>query len=243
MINLITSIYNNQSTLPDTILSLELQNQGFNWIIQDGGSKDNSLSLVEASTLKKEVLSEKDSGLYDALNRAIKRVNSGVIGFCHADDCLANEGVIEKVKKAFEENPNIDAVYGDLEYKDESMTKTVRKWRSGESQSMSTGWMPPHPALFVKKEVFDEIGLFRTDIGSAADYEWMLRAIHFNKIKLHYIPDVLVHMRSGGMSNKNIAARKEGMNGDLMAWKLNSGSKNYLAVILKKLRKLPQYLN
>lgn len=241
-IHIITVCYNSEQTLRDTITSVKSQlDCDFLYRVQDGQSKDGTISLLEEEGVS--YVAEADKGLYDALNKAVaKASDDDIIGFIHADDVLASPDVLSSIQASFMAHPAADALYGDLEYWNQDLSKKVRSWKSGQQQSFATGWMPPHPALYVKKEVFNRVGPFRLDMGSAADYEWMLRAIHIHKIKLHYLPKVLVKMRVGGMSNANLAARKSGLKYDLKAWEVNTGKENYLAVGLKKLRKIPQWL-
>jgi len=243
LISLITATYNSEACLKSALASIYRQSalDQIEHIAVDGLSKDATTTIYAEIAPESKLFSEKDNGLYDALNKGIARATGELIGFCHADDVLAGDTVIKAVLKVFEENPSIDIVYGDLLYKDAQLAKTIRVWKSGKQASFKTGWMPPHPATFVRKSVFDNVGLFRTDIGSAADYEWLLRAMHVHKIKAYYLPKVLVHMRSGGISNANMAARSQGFKGDMQAWKLNTGKSNYWAVLLKKFRKIPQY--
>lgn len=243
-ISLITVCFNNEDTILDTLNSVNAQSVEFEFLTVDGGSKDSTTTFLRNLPKIDHFLSEPDKGLYDALNKAISISGGSIVGFIHADDILASVNVIELVTKYFEENPDADAVYGDLDYLSEDLDATMRHWKSGQPQSFITGWMPPHPTLYVKKEVYDRIGGFRTDLGSAADYEWMLRAIQKHKIKLAYIPHVLVHMRVGGMSNKNLQARKSAFWYDLQAWRVNGYGwpTAFIAVALKKLRKLPQFV-
>ena len=243
-ISIITATYNSEKHLASAIASLQSQTvfEYVEHIAVDGASKDSTIQIYQVQSPQSKLVSEPDKGLYDALNKGVNRASGDIIGFLHADDVLARKDVLASVLKIFQENPTVDAVYGDLLYKDADLNTTKRRWKSGQPQKMSTGWMPPHPATFVRKSVFDTIGGFKTNIGSAADYEWLSRANHIHKTKLYYIPKVLVHMRTGGMSNANLAARNQGLKGDLMAWKINTGYANYWVVLLKKLRKIPQYL-
>ncbi len=239
-ISVITVCYNRESTIAATIKSVTDQSHRPEHIIVDGHSTDRTLKVIEEAGGADVVVSEPDKGLYDALNKSIKLAYGEIIGFLHSDDVFTDNLVIESVRKRFIET-NADAVYGDLDYVSEDLRVIKRKWRSGEAAGFTSGWMPPHPTLYVKKEIFDRVGLFRTDMGSAADYEWMLRAIQVHKIKMAYLPKVMVNMRVGGMSNENASARKNAFLSDLKAWEVNGLGRNYLAVVLKKLRKLPQY--
>jgi glycosyltransferase involved in cell wall biosynthesis len=244
-ISLITVCYNSAATVADTVRSVSIQDYpDLEYIIVDGGSKDNTLEVLEGFRNHiSKLISEPDKGLYDALNKGIGLATGEVIGFIHADDFLADATVISAVAEAF--STGTDAVYGDLHYIDATDTsKIVRRWKSGvyHKGSFSTGWMPPHPAFYVRKNVYDRYGKFNLALRSAADYEIMLRFIHRYGISLTYVQKVFVKMRVGGVSNSSVAARKKGLREDLMAWELNGYRKNYLAVFLKKMRKLRQFV-
>lgn len=239
-VSLITVCFNRASTITETISSVKGQTMKPEHIIIDGDSRDNTLNVIKDSGGVDILVSEPDKGLYHALNKATKLAGGNVIGFLHSDDVFASDQVIELVTRRLHET-GADAIYGDLNYVSEDLTSIKRKWRSGKPGSFKTGWMPPHPTLYVKKEVFEKVGPFRLDLGSAADYEWMLRAIEVNKIKLTYLPMVMVNMRVGGLSNESVAARKGAFHSDLRAWEVNDLGKNYLAIVLKKFRKLPQF--
>jgi len=172
-------------------------------------------------------------------------VKGEVVGILHADDVYASSSVLDQVAEVFQ-NPNVDACYGDLCYVREShvQTKVVRYWRSGEfnSRKFYMGWMPPHPTFFVRKSVYDKYGLFNLNLGTAADYELMLRFLVKHRINPSYIPEVLVHMRTGGMSNASVSNRFKANRMDRRAWKLN-GLKPYPWTIpMKPIRKVSQWL-
>ncbi len=244
-ISLITVCFNSEKTIADTLNSVKSQDfKDFEYLVKDGGSSDGTVGLVEKSGIQQlRLVIKRDSGLYDAINQAIELARGEVIGFIHADDVLASPEVLSEVNKYFKEN-DVQALYGDLHYVSYDLKKVVRKWVSGnyKSGAMSLGWMPPHPTLYVRKEGLEKVGGYRTDIGSAADYEWMLRAIHFKSIKMGYLSKLLVRMRVGGMSNASLAARRGAFSGDMLAWKLNGGKARVIPVILKKLRKIKQYI-
>lgn len=240
-LHILTACYNNARTINDTIASLQLQTEPFTWYVQDAASSDATLKLISESGLGASIVSEKDHGLYDALNRGIARVSSGIIGLCHADDVLASDSVLQQVREYFSANPTCQALYMDLEYWDEAFDKRVRVWKSGKVQNMFWGWMPPHPTVFVRKDVFDAVGLYKTDMGSAADYEWMLRAIKTHKIAFHYLPILAVKMRVGGMSSSGFKSRIQALKGDYKAWTLNGYAFPILQIGIKKLRKISQF--
>ena len=240
-VSIITATFNNGSTITDTIKGLEMQSRPFEWIVQDAMSKDDTLKMVESSSLNAHVVSEKDGGLYDALNRAVKRCSGEIIGLCHADDVLASEAIIAKVESHFENHPEAQALYFDLEYWNADFSKRIRQWKSGVQENMVFGWMPPHPTLFVRKNIFDTVGYYKTNMGSAADYEWMLRAIQVHKIPFDYIPLLAVKMRVGGMSSSGFKSRIEAVKGDYLAWRMNGYSMPIFQVGIKKLRKISQF--
>jgi hypothetical protein len=135
--------------------------------------------------------------------------------------------------------------YGDLYYVDSFDTdKITRKWHSGKYQEgkFKWGWMPPHPSFFVKKSCYEQFGYFTDQLRSAADYELMLRFIHKHKIKLAYLPEILVKMRIGGMSNKSIKNRVKANNEDAKAWQLNGEKPYFFTIWLKPIRKIWQFI-
>ncbi|SHF44237.1 Glycosyl transferase family 2 [Ruegeria intermedia] len=152
------------------------------------------------------LISERDNGLYDAINRGISRASGDVIGLMHSDDYFAHPDVLKRVAKAFED-PEVHGVYGDLDYVSASNTgRLIRKWRSGsyDPDLLRRGWMPPHPTLYLRRQVFEKWGLYDPGFQIAADYDAMLRYLWRGKIRLAYVPEVLVKMRVGGESNRSI---------------------------------------
>lgn len=244
--SIITITYNSAATLEQTILSVINQTYSdIEYIIVDGKSTDTTLTIVEKYRDKiAKVISEKDNGLYDALNKGIDLATGDVIAFIHSDDFYTNTNVIEKYAQAFKSS-NYEAVYADLFYvnKDDD-TKVVRAWRSGKYKSGAflNGWMPPHPTFIVKKEVFTRYGKFNTQFKTAADYELMLRFIHKHKILLGYLPEFTVKMRVGGVSNVTFKNRLEANRDDRKAWEINGITPRFYTLYLKPLRKIFQFL-
>ena len=196
----------------DTVAQALASVQGQTWkqvehIVIDGASTDGSLPVIEAQRDRLAVLvSEPDRGMYDALNKGIQRATGDVVGFLHSDDLFADEKVLARIAAAFED-PDVEAVYGDLQYvsKDDPDV-VVRYWRSGKfSQSrLGWGWMPPHPTLYVRRSVYQRLGGFDLRYRIAADYDTMLRFLGKGKVRAAYIPEVLVKMRLGGASNRSV---------------------------------------
>lgn len=244
-ISIITASFNNADTIADTIRSvLEQDYADVEYIIVDGGSTDDTLKIIEESKSKiSKIISEKDAGIYFALNKGIELATGDVIAFLHADDIFADPKVISKVMQLFKEK-NVESVYGDLHYVDRTDTKKIiRNWRSGEYAHglFLKGWMPPHPSFFLKKEIYKKFGTFNTSFRSAADYELMLRMLHKNKISTAYIPEVIVKMRVGGVSNASMKNRVKANREDKRAWEVNGLKPGLLTFIRKPLSKIKQF--
>jgi glycosyltransferase involved in cell wall biosynthesis len=244
-VSIITATYNSGKTIEDTLRSVASQSYGnIEHIIIDGNSSDNTLELVSNFKHVSKILSEKDVGIYDAMNKGLKLATGDIIAILNSDDFYTSDDVISNVVKALE-NAEFDGTYGDLDYVHEDDTsKVFRKWKSGEydSNSFYNGWMPPHPTLFVKRHVYNKCGLFNINLKSAADYEFILRAFMKNEFKFKYLPQVMVHMRIGGMSNASLKNRIKANNEDRLAWKINDLKPHFYTLYLKPLRKIFQFL-
>jgi len=207
--SIVTAVFNSAETIADTVTSVQSQNySNIEHIIQDGGSSDGTLDVIRRldSPLTK-LVSQQDAGIYDAINKGISRATGDVIGLMHSDDFFAHDRVLERIAGFFD-GQAIDGVYGDLDYVSASDTRKVRRhWRSGPYRAslLSRGWMPPHPTLYLRREVYDRWGLYDTKFDIAADYDAILRYLHRGNIRLAYIPEVLVKMRTGGESNRSLA--------------------------------------
>lgn len=244
-ISIITITYNSEATIEQTIQSVVNQTYAdIEYILVDGKSEDNTLKILEKYKSKiTRILSEKDNGLYDALNKGISMASGDVIGFLHSDDFYINNQVIQHYADTFLKE-GCDAVYSDLYYVDKNNTdKIIRKWKSGDysANAFLNGWMPPHPTFFVKKEIYSKYGTFDLNFKSAADYELMLRFIHKHKISLGYLPEYTVKMRVGGKSNVSLKNRFSANLEDRMAWKKNGLKPRFYTLYLKPLRKLLQF--
>jgi glycosyltransferase involved in cell wall biosynthesis len=245
-ISVITITYNSAATIEHTIRSVvEQDHSDIEYIIVDGFSKDNTLEIVNKYKNRiSKIVSEKDEGLYFAINKGLELATGEIIAILHSDDFFIDNKVLGKVAKAFRDS-GADAVYGDLYYVNkDNINKIVRKWKSGNYKPgmFLEGWMPPHPAFFVKRSCYGKFGLFNTQLRSAADYEIMLRFIHKHKIKLAYISEYLVKMRTGGQSNASVKNRVKANNEDRLAWKLNGLRPRFYTLTVKPLRKVFQYL-
>lgn len=243
-ISIITVSYNSAGTIRDTIESVLNQTYSdIEYILVDGASKDDTISIIKSYGTKiSKLISEKDNGIYDAMNKGINVATGDVIGILNSDDFYSHSNVIKNVVQKFEKDT--DAVYGDLVYvSGADKNKIVRTWKAGKYEvgSFQKGWMPPHPTFFVKKSVYEKLGMFTDQLKSAADYEIMLRFIHKHQIKLNYLPEIIVHMRTGGASNVSLKNRFKANREDKKAWKMNGLKPSPLTFIRKPLSKLSQF--
>lgn len=245
-ISIITVTYNSAATLEETILSVINQNYtNIEYIIVDGKSSDSTLNIIDKYKSRiAKFISEKDNGIYDALNKGIQMASGDVIGILHSDDFYTSNDVIQNIATRFEKE-KCDALYGDLLYVSKDNTnKIIRKWRAGEltANSFLFGWMPPHPTFFVKKEVYEKHKAFNLDFKTSADYELMLRLLYKHKIKTAYLPEYLVKMRMGGQSNVTTKNRIIANLEDRKAWEVNGLKPYFFTLFLKPLRKISQFL-
>lgn len=244
-ISIITATYNSAATVRDTLKSVASQSYpAVEHVIVDGLSKDNTLDIVKKYPHVAQVISEKDKGIYDAMNKGIDLVTGDVVGILNSDDFYAHDDVLEDVMDLFRD-PAVDCVYADLQYVDAVDTnKVVRTWISGKykREKFLYGWMPPHPSFFVRKELYNELGKFNLSLRSAADYELMLRFLYKNHKKPAYLSDIIVKMRAGGMSNASLKHRLRANGEDREAWRLNGLKPYFFTTWLKPARKLAQYI-
>ena len=207
-ITVITATYNSYATINNTLDSILSQSYAnVELVVIDGGSTDGTMKVLSQYSDRIAVLvSEPDHGIYDALNKGIRNASGDVVGFLHADDVFENTGALAKVAAAFQDQ-NVDAVYGDLVYvRHDDIGQVIRYWKSGHYNyaALSRGWMPPHPTFYVRRSVYERLGGFDTRYRIAADYDTILRFLAVGKICVAYIPEVLVRMRVGGVSNRSV---------------------------------------
>jgi glycosyltransferase involved in cell wall biosynthesis len=244
-VSVITATYNSAATVADTLKSVRDQSYPLvEHLIIDGGSKDDTMKIVAGFPHVMQTCSEKDRGIYDAMNKGIKRATGDIVGILNSDDFYASEHVLQEVVETFRRS-GCDAVYGDLQYVDkDDVSKVVRYWRSGAYQqgAFKWGWMPPHPSFFVRRSLYERCGLFNLDMKTAADYELMLRMIHKEGASLQYLPNVLVKMRTGGASNASLTNRLKANADDRKAWEVNGLKPYWFTMYLKPIRKITQFI-
>jgi len=244
-ISIITVVYNGETYIKDCIESVISQSYtDIEYIMVDGGSIDQTLSIAEGyRKYIRHLISESDKGLYDAINKGIKLASGEIVGILNADDMLAKNDVIEQVAAAFINNAQIQGIYGDLNYIKPVSNKIVREWRSNQAGyiDIEKGWMPAHPTLYLKKNLFKSYGGYALDMGTAADYDLILRYFHTHQLKALYLPVLMVNMRTGGVSNKGLSSLLSALKNDYKALKRNNVPNPLLVLLKKKLNKLSQF--
>ena len=209
-ISIITASFRSESTIIDTLRSVNLQTyENIEHIIVDGASSDRTLEIVHSEGRRvTKILSEPDSGIYEAFNKGLALANGEIIAFLNSDDFYYAEDTIEKVIKTFEDE-SVEACYGDLVYVDRNNTKKItRYWKSKPYSAgiFKNAFVPAHPTLFLRKSVYEKAGKFNLTYHIAADYEFMLRIFHLMNINSIYLPEILVKMRAGGASGKSLVS-------------------------------------
>lgn len=244
-VTIITATYNSAGTLRDTLHSVATQTYpNIEHIIIDGASWDDTLTIIGEFPHITKVVSEKDRGIYDAMNKGIAACTGAIIGILNSDDFYMSSTVIRQVVEKMTQE-NADALYGDLVYiHPEQTNRIIRTWKAGAFRpgKFLYGWMPPHPTFFVRRNVYDQWGVFNTALKSAADYELMLRFLYKARIRVSYLPEFLVKMRAGGMSNASVFNRLRANREDRKAWTINEVRPYFFTTWLKPIRKLSQYI-
>jgi glycosyltransferase involved in cell wall biosynthesis len=207
-ISLITVCWNAEQTIADTLRSIDTQTyRDFEHIIIDGGSSDSTLAIIAlAPADNRRVLSGRDGGIYEAMNKGIGLASGDIIGFLNADDIFESSDSLETVAAALDDEA-YDGCYGDLIYvSNQYPDRKVRYWKSCafEPGTFGRGWCPPHPTFYVRRRIYERFGTFDLRYRLAADVELMMRFLEVARIRTLYIPHVLVRMRLGGATNKNI---------------------------------------
>jgi glycosyltransferase involved in cell wall biosynthesis len=244
-LSVITVCLNSQETIAATARSVcEQSYPDVEYLVIDGGSRDGTLPQLEPYRYRiAAVISEPDRGLYDAMNKGLALATGDVIGFLHADDQYMDSDVLARVADVFADDA-VAACYGDLVYVDaKDQDRVTRHWRAGllTRRKLYHGWMPPHPTFFVRRQYYQQYGGYRLDLGTAADYELMLRYLLRHHLQAAYLPHILVHMLSGGVSNRSIASRLRAHCNDWKAWQVNGLMPLPWTVFCKPLRKVAQW--
>lgn len=212
-ITLLTASWNSGSTIGDTLRSVAKQSYpAIEHIIIDGASRDDTLAVVKREGKHvARLVSEPDKGIYHAYNKGIDLASHDIIGFINSDDFYANKDVIFDVMSAFNKDPYLEAVHADLVYVDVNNTnRLIRHWKGRDvsETTIKRGFIPAHPTVFLRRSVYDKVGVFNTDYRLAADYEFLLRVFHVHRVKSLYLPSIWVRMRVGGATGGSFKSIK-----------------------------------
>ena len=209
-ISIVTATRNSGKTVEDTIKSVLAQTyKDYEYLIIDGVSKDDTLEIARRYEPlfegRMKIFSEKDNGIYDAMNKGFQKASGDVLMLINSDDLFARPDAVELAVKEFEKHPEVDGVYADLYYVSQNNTDNiVRVWKTGKQRPMRYGWLPAHPTFYIKRECYEKYGYFNLNYPLAADFELMLRFVERYGVKLTYLPEHLVKMRLGGATSKNL---------------------------------------
>ncbi len=243
--SIITATYNSSKNITTCLASVNNQDyKNIEHIIIDGASSDDTLEIIKNYQLKKKtkIISEKDNGIYDALNKGVEFATGDIIGFLHSDDTFAQKNIISKLSKIFIDE-SVSGVYGNLKYlKDFEKEVVLRKWISNNYHhlSLKCGWMPPHPTLFLKKDVYSEFGFFNNAYKISADYDFIIRIFSSNKLKIKFINEFVTIMKIGGASNKSLRNILQKMYEDYTIIKKNQIG-GIITLLMKNFKKIDQF--
>lgn len=243
-VSIVTVSYNSSKTIKDTIFSVNSQTHpSIEHIFIDGASTDDTLEIIKTTSHRQNIIvSEKDSGIYNAMNKGIRNSSGDIIGFLHSDDIFHSEEVISDLVNKIQDE-NLDGVYGDLQYVDKvNPNKIIRSWKSCQFKQnlLRKGWMPAHPTLFLKREIYLKHGVFNTSFKISADYDFILRIFKNQNLKSGYLPKIVTKMRVGGASNRSLKNIFKKTKEDYRVIRLNKIG-NLMTLFLKNASKIKQF--
>lgn len=240
-VSIVTTTYNDRENLEKIIRQVRSQDyENLEYIIVDGGSADGTLEVIRQAQKdfgeRLKWISQPDKGIYDALNKGLKMSSGEILGCCF--DEFAGPDVVAKMVDIMERE-GTDGVHGDLDYVDGE--RVVRRWRQGQGK-LVFGWMPGHPTLYLRRSVYENFGYYRTDYRISADYEFMIRILKDGKVRLSYLPEVLIRMSHGGTSTNSLGAYLAGMKEGHRALKENGITMAAFTDFCRTLRVLAQFV-
>ena len=244
-ISIITATYNSESTLSDTVSSVLKQTYpDIEYLIIDGASTDGTIDLIDSYEPlfngKLKWISEKDQGIYDAMNKGLRMATGDVIGILNSDDYFTRIDIIEKIATHFKDE-EIDAVYGDIHFIKNGKPNKCTRYYSSERFSprwLRFGFMPAHPSFYARRSVYERAGYYKTDYKIGADFEMMVRLFKRYNLRTKYLKMDFVTMRTGGTSTRNINSRLTLLQEDVRACKENGVYTNLLLTCIKYLYKV-----
>lgn len=249
-ISIITATYNSLKYISWALESISNQTyKNLEWIVIDGGSTDGTLEFLQKSKFINRLISEPDHGIYGALNKGIRVATGDIIGFLHSDDFYASPDILQKIADAFQNQSSdgnygkVTAVYGDLVFvKPDKINRITRFWKSKafRPELLNQGWMPPHPTVFMNREVFEKHGLFNPSLRCSADYDFILRVFRDADYTFVYFPEVITIMRMGGKSTKGIRNLIVKTKEDYWVIKTNQMPHPLWTLLSKNISKIPQ---
>lgn len=244
-VSIITVCFNSARTIGDTLRSVAAQHHAnIEHIVIDGGSTDDTLAMVRsAGAHVAQLVSEPDGGIYDAMNKGLARANGDVVGFLNSDDMLAGPDVIGDIARAFATHPT-DAVFGNLVFVDQlDVSRTVRYWQATPHTpgACARGWMPPHPTLYVRRDLLQASGGFCLDYRLQADFELILRLFEVQGLRALHLPQVLIRMRMGGATTGSLRNVIRGNLEASRACRRNGFPGGALFIARKLLSRIPQF--
>ncbi len=210
-ISLITVVYNRVSTIEQTIRSvLDQSYSNIEYIVVDGDSTDGTLYIIRKyeSNISR-IISEKDNGVYDAINKGIQNATGEIVGILHADDRFAHKDVLSQIAETFHNNPATDCLFGDVGFvRSNEPDKIVRYFSSSifKLNRFKLGIMPAHPTFYCYKKYFDQYGDYRTDLEITSDFDLLLRFLYKHQLRYLYLPQIMVLMNLGGKSTSGLSS-------------------------------------
>jgi len=244
-ISIITVSFNSANTIRETLNSLFSQDyDNVEFILVDGNSTDETMTIVKEYESKFNVIiSENDSGMYDALNKGVRIANGDVIGILNTDDIFTNNNILSSIAKILNNNPDLDAIIGDIVFVNEK-NKIIRNYSSKNwsNYKFKFGFMPPHPSFYCKKDCFNKFGYYNTDFKIAGDFELLLRFLYLNKINYKIIQLTMVNMKLGGLSTGGFKSLIKINNEIIKAYKINNLYTNYFLLYSRYFFKIFDFL-
>ena len=242
-ISLILTTYNSSANLACTLKSIEEQDYPhLEIIIKDGGSTDDTLKIInEYASSSRNVVrwtSSPDKGIYDAMNQGYALSSGDVIAFFN--DVFVRRDAVSKMMRLIESDPGCAGSHADLVYADGE--RTVRYWKMGPQKSIRTGWLPGHPTMFLKREIYEKYGLYNLKYRISSDYEFMIRFLKDKENRLVYLPETIIRMFYGGTSNSSLGSYLTSLREGHMALKENGIKGAAIIDILRTLRVLRQFV-